>query len=127
VPAALRTQENGSWYGKDGLWTLANSTNRGGVLTLSKDRGNYRWKHPWFTLHDGKPTARGGPPTVRIARLDKQGTATVSGPSNATLPSGVSFWAEADVFPAPGCYQVTASRGHTTVRFTIRLRSAPAE
>ncbi len=125
MPAALRMHRDGSWYGKDGLWTLANSTNRAGVLTLSKDQGHYRWKHPWFTLRGGKPTGHGEPPTVRIARLGKKGTATVSGPSNATLPSGVSFWAEADDFPGPGCYQITASRDQTTVRFTIQLRSAP--
>lgn len=125
IPSAVagRPDAGALWYGTADLWADAWFAAPGIHIQSGGSDGAIRVKWGTFTLHDGALSPFGGPPHVTARRLDGP-AATVAAaidPSNyaTTGTAAGSWWPTVIDFPAAGCWDITETRGPTTVRFTV--------
>lgn len=125
VPPAIagRPGDDAVWYGTADLWTNAWFAAPGTHIPSHGGDGTIRVKWSTFTLHDGVPSPLGGPPHVTARRLDGPATAVAASINTtdyaSTGTNAGSWWPTVIDFPAAGCWDITESRGSTTVRFTV--------
>jgi hypothetical protein len=112
-----KSPENGVFrgdgtFGNDSLYTILGSKiafKPGGAGWVLAD-GSLSMKYMWWGLHNGQLTIEGH-------RLDD-----TAPPLRASIPDGygdIGFQATSLIFPTPGCWEVTASVGDSSISFVV--------
>jgi photosystem II stability/assembly factor-like uncharacterized protein len=119
VPAAEVPSDVAAWadgapvIGEGGLWTVVSALHVGGLL----DNQTYRLKFPWYTKPNGLPLITG-------RRLDGDGTFHAD--VNLATDAGGAFVVSSLEFSTPGCWEITARFGSSTLEFRLRISPAPS-
>lgn len=124
IPAPLKRYGDGPFFGDGQMWIDAWWTKNGNVGTSGNKDYPYGVKYASFTLRHGKVTGALGRPKIEAIRLDGSGLAKGSFGGYATATSnGViqHWWPTGLIFSSHGCWQITESVGHSTIKFIVRI------
>jgi VWFA-related protein len=112
-------EQHSSWYGTDALWTMLPAS--GTWSGLARGEAGYSQKVLlWRPGYDGRaeqwPDA-----TVSGRRLDAEASRVVAAPATNAYRRQFGGWAmlvEVEI-PTPGCWELRATDGTTTLTFTV--------
>lgn len=115
-PASFPTLDaNRFYFGTGKLWTALFKD--WAVVGVKTEQG-YRVKFPWFADDIGAGDEKAGL-LVEGRRIDDHGPPLlIEGPNIGITPDH-QFFASALIFPASGCWEISAKRKHTVLKFTV--------
>lgn len=127
IPASLQHYGDGPWFGDGPMWVDAwwvDLKNRKLALRNSSEKYPYAIKYRSFTVQHGKVTDTLGHPKIHATRLDGRGRAKGGFGGYATeadTPVIEHFWPTVVSFSSHGCWQITESIGHSTIKFKVKI------